>query len=109
MTPSQEKRDERLWQRLVAAHREQPEIEPGPGWQAGVLQVVHRLPAASPARFEPGAVFVAQLVWRAALAGGVAAVVAASYLLAQPSGTDLVTSLLLDDQSEGVIELALNQ
>lgn len=109
MTPSREQRVERLWQRLVAAHQEQPEIEPRAGWQAGVLQALRRLPAASPAGIEPEAVFIGRLIWRAALAAGVAAVVAAAYLLAQPSGMDPLASLPVEEQGEGVIELALNQ
>jgi hypothetical protein len=109
MTPSREKRVEVLWQRLIGAHRAQTEIEPRAGWQAGVLQALRRLPAPVPPGKDSGSIFLGELVWRAAAAAGVAAVLAAAYLLAQPSGMDLLTSLLVEDPAEGVIELALNR
>lgn len=108
MKPSRDRQFELLWERLIAAHRRRPEPEPGAGWQAGVMQALRRLPAGASEGPETDSIFVGQLVWRAAVAAGLAALVATAYVLAQPSGMDLIASLLVDDPIDGVIELAFN-
>lgn len=107
MTPSPDK-IEPLWQRLLAAHRQRPVPEAGAGWQARVMRTVSRLP--SPARGpETESLVVGELVWRVAVAAGLAAIVAAGYLADQPSGLDLVASLFFDDPVDGLVELAFNR
>lgn len=107
MTPSPDQ-FEPLWRRLIAAHRQRPVPEAGPGWQAGVMRAVSRLPSSARGP-EPGPLAVGELVWRVAVAAGLAAIVAAGYLADQPSGLDLVASLFFDDPVDGLVELAFNR
>ncbi len=106
MKPSPEDHLQTLLQRLLAAHRAKTGPAAGPDWQPRLMRAVHQTQPTD-GRF-PGWLSVDRLVWRAAVAAVLAAVMLVSYVLAQPVGTDLIVSLLFDDPTEGIMGPLLN-
>jgi hypothetical protein len=104
MNPSSESRFTLLLRRLATAHRDRADQLPGSHWRVRVMAAVHRSQAAGlRAPDVLSADRLVHMVWRAALAASLAAVIAAGYTLAQPEGVDLAAAMLFDDPVESLM------
>jgi hypothetical protein len=103
MNPSSESQFKLWLQRLATAHRDRPDHIPGSHWRVGVMAAVHRKRAVlrAPDRLTPDR--LDHMVWRAALAASLVAVIAIGYTLTQPQSVDLTTAMLFDDPVESLI------
>lgn len=105
--PSREEDEKarRLFERLLAAHRSQPEPDAGPDWQARVMQAVAQSPGPGRTDDRPtlDPLLLERLVWRTALAASLVALLLVGSLLVQPASGDLLASLLFDDPAETLV------
>jgi len=91
----------RLIEHLQTAHRSQPEPTAGAAWQARVMQAIARSQSADRPALDR--LPIERLVWRTAMAASVVAVLLVGYLLTQPTGADVITSLWWDDPVETLV------
>ena len=103
MNPSIESQFKLWLQRLATAHRDRPDQIPGSHWRVRVMAAVHRSRSAGLAPERLSLDRLDHMVWRAALAASLVAVIAVGYTLAQPEGMDLTTAMLFDDPVESLI------
>jgi hypothetical protein len=102
MNPSSESQFTLLLRRLATAHRDRADQLPGSHWRVRVMAAVHRRQAAGRAE-ALSADRLDHMVWRAALAASLAAVILVGYTLAQPESVDLAAAMLFDDSVESLM------